>query len=88
MLSFRLCLGRQTGLLPSDFPTKTLYAFGIYPTRATCSTHLLHPNVLIVIISGEEHKLLRSSLRIYSIPRYFLSTRQHSLLVLKYPPLG
>jgi len=35
IFTLHLCLGLPTGLFPSGFPTKVLYAFLIFPKRAT-----------------------------------------------------
>jgi len=36
----RLRLRLPSGFYPSDFPTKILYTFLVFPMRATCPTHL------------------------------------------------
>jgi len=41
LISSRLRLGLQSGLVPSGFPTKILYAFLVCSVRATCPTHLI-----------------------------------------------
>jgi len=40
ILSSYLCLGLLSGLFPSGFSTKILYAFTIIPLPATCPSHL------------------------------------------------
>lgn len=41
ILPFHLFLGLQSGLLASGFPTKTLCAYVLSATHATCSSHLI-----------------------------------------------
>jgi hypothetical protein len=57
MLSIYLCLGLPSGLLPSGFPTNNLYTFFFSPIRATCPTHLILLDFIILILLGEEYKL-------------------------------
>jgi hypothetical protein len=49
ILSSYLCLLRPIGLLASDFPNKTVYAFLMYPVCAIFQAHL--------IVTGEEYNL-------------------------------
>jgi hypothetical protein len=62
ILSSSLRLGLASGLFPSGFPTKNMYTIIFHPQRATCHVHLIHLDLIILIILGEEYKLWISSL--------------------------
>ena len=61
ILSTHLHLGLLSGLLPSGFPTKTLYTPLSSPLHTTCPGHLILDFITLTIL-GEKYKSFSSSL--------------------------
>ena len=68
ILSTHLRLALPSGLLPSGFPTKTLYTLLSSPLRATCPAHLILLDFITCTILGEEYSHLAPRYAISSIP--------------------
>ena len=68
ILSSHLWLGLPSGLFPSGFPTKTLYAPILSRLCATCSTHVILLNLITWIISGEEYRSEATHYVVFSTP--------------------
>jgi hypothetical protein len=62
ILTSHLLPGLPSGLFPSGFPTKILYALLMSHMRATCPIHLILLDSITRMIFGEVYKLWSSSL--------------------------
>ena len=80
ILYSHLRLGLPSDLFPPGFPTITLYTPLLSPVRATCSAHLILLDFITRAISGEECRLLSSSLCSYLVPLRPKYSPQHPIL--------
>ena len=62
ILTSHLCLGLPSGLFPSGFPTKTLYALLLSPIRTICPAYLILLDLITRIIYGEAYRSISLSL--------------------------
>jgi hypothetical protein len=67
ILSSRLLLDLPSDLFPSGYTIKTIYAFLISLTRATCHAHLVSLDLIILIIFGLAYAYLREHRRECSV---------------------
>jgi hypothetical protein len=47
----------MSGLIPSGLPTTILYVFRFAPMPTTCLAHLIHLDLAILVVLGEEYEL-------------------------------
>jgi hypothetical protein len=86
ILSTHFHLGLHSSLFPSGFPTNNLCAF---PFHSTFPAHLILLDLIILIILGEEYKIMKLLVRYFSpsschfIPLWSKYSPQHP--VLKHP---
>jgi hypothetical protein len=60
MLSY-VCLDQTRDVFSSDFSTKILYAFLIYPMRATYSSHLIHFDLIALRVQSTYYEAPKPS---------------------------
>jgi hypothetical protein len=85
ILFTHLCLGRHSGLFPSNLPTNNLYTFLLSPIHATCPTQLIISDLIILIMFGEVFKSGSSSLCSFLRPPPVISHHFGANILFKHP---
>jgi hypothetical protein len=75
ILSSHLCLRLPSRLFPSGFPTKTLYAPLLSPSRATWPGHHILFYLITQIIFVEEYRPLSSTMQFFPLSCYLVPLR-------------
>jgi hypothetical protein len=78
---FHRRLGLPTGLFSPCFPTKNLYVSLLSLMRTACPAHLILLYLIIVIIFGDEYKLMSSSPHI-TVNKFIFISNISQLLVI------
>ena len=88
ILSSHLCLGLASGLFPSCFLNKTLYAPLLSPIHTTCPAHIILLDLITQTILGEEYRSLSSPFCSFLCSSYtkILSTAPYSQTPSAYVP--
>jgi hypothetical protein len=85
LISCHLLLVLPTWLFPSGFPTKHSRSFLIIPTRATCTSHRVLRNCIVLIIFGVEYNHEAPLCSIFSSLLSRHSSQIQAISVLRHP---
>jgi hypothetical protein len=67
LVPYHLCLGLEISLFPSSLPTKILYAFIIFITRATSPVYLISRDLKTLVVLGKDQSYQVSHYTNFSI---------------------